>query len=68
MDILAYILATNVRHDGHQSYRSYICTLPTHVAPCDDLKSCLLSRVHVVWNEFGLHNLLLDWVTSLLDG
>lgn len=61
------VLATNLSHDHHQGDRSDVSTLPTHIAACDDLKARLLCRVDVVWYEFGLHDLLLDWVSALLD-
>lgn len=62
-----YILAANLSHDHHQSHGSDVSTLSTHVAACDDLKPRLLSRVHIVGNELGLHDFLLDRMPSLLD-
>lgn len=61
------VLATNLSHDCHQSYRSNVSTLPTHVTSRDDLEACLLGGIHVIGYEFGLHNLPLDWVPALLD-
>jgi hypothetical protein len=61
------VLATNLSHDHHQSHRSDVSTLPTHVASCDDLEARLLSRVNIIGYEFGLHNFLLDRVPALLD-
>lgn len=63
-----YTLATNLRHDHHQSNRTDVGALPAHVAPCDDLEPRLLCGIHVVRNKLGMHNLFLDRMSSLLNG
>ncbi len=63
-----HVLAAYLRHDGHQCYRPYICTLTAHVAASDNLEPCLLSGVHIIRNEFVLHNLLFDGMPSSFYG
>jgi hypothetical protein len=61
-----YVLAANLRHNDHESSGANVRTLSTHITSSDDLKACLLSRIHIIWDKFGLHDFLLDWMSSLL--
>jgi hypothetical protein len=61
------ILASNLSHDDHQCDRANVSTLSTHVTASDDLESRLLSGVDIVWDEFGLHDLLFDRMPSSFD-
>jgi hypothetical protein len=62
-----YSLGTYLSHDDHQRNGADVRALATHVATRDDLESSLLSRVHIVGHILDLHDLLLDWMASLLN-
>jgi hypothetical protein len=64
---MGFVLAANLGHDHHQSHGSDVSTLPAHVASCDDLKACLLRRIYIVGHKFGLHDFLLNGMSTLLD-
>lgn len=65
---LEHLLAAYLRHNNHQGNRADICALATHIAACNDLKASLLCGVHIVGHKLSLHDLLLDRVSTLVDG
>jgi hypothetical protein len=49
--------AANLSHHTHECNRSNISALSTHIAPSDNLQSCLLGCVDVVRNKLLLVDL-----------
>lgn len=62
-----YSQATDLGHDSQESNRADVSALAAHVTASNDLESTLLSGIHVVGDECSLHNLLSNWMSSILQ-
>ena len=55
--VLCWDEASDLSHNTHQSNRSDVSAFAAHVTASNDLESCLLTSVDIVWDKFLWMNL-----------